>query len=69
MDDLHYSGMMLRTIRERQFTLKEHLTGGAVIDFTTFQSLRARLRELEGLEDDLQSLLKGNEENDGSNTA
>lgn len=56
--DLQVYEKFFRKIRERQGDVRKALTEGVVADFTTFKEQRARLRELEDMEQVLKDLLE-----------
>lgn len=58
MNDLYIYDNMLKTIRERQSSVRDAICFGPVADFTAFKELRAKLGELAQTEQDLKDLLK-----------
>jgi hypothetical protein len=62
--DLSIYEKLLRTIRDRRNLLAENLLHGSVSDFVVFKEQRARLNELELLEQELKTLLDKMVQND-----
>jgi CRISPR/Cas system CSM-associated protein Csm2 small subunit len=62
--DLSIYEKLLRSIRERKKAVEEVLCYGPIADYTIFREQRARLRELEQMEQELKDLLNRMENND-----
>lgn len=62
MDGLYISEKLLKIIRSRSESIKETLAHGAVKDFDGFKELRAKLNELAYIEQELKSLLEGEQD-------
>lgn len=62
--DLSIYEKLLRTIRDRKNLIADALLHGAVGDYTVFKEQRARLNELELLEQELKTLLDKMVKND-----
>ena len=62
--DLSIYEKLLRHIRDRKSVISEAILHGAISDFVVFKEQRARLTELELLEQELKTLLDKMVQND-----
>lgn len=57
MSDLPIYEKLLKSIRDRKKSVEDMLCNGPIADYVVFRETRARLRELELLEQELKDLL------------
>ena len=64
MQVLYIYEKLLRIIRERKKSVNDTICHGAVADFVSFKELRAKLVELDYIEQELKDLLERETEQD-----
>jgi|TARA_R110002020_G_scaffold91650_1_gene222553 hypothetical protein len=64
MQVLYIYEKLLRIIRERKESVNDTICHGAVTDFVSFKELRAKLVELDYIEQELKDLLERETEQD-----
>ena len=64
MNDKYFYDNLLKQLEERENSIKETICFGAVIDYTAFKEMRARLSEISKTKQDLKDLLQKVDDND-----
>ena len=58
MNDRYYYDNLLKKLEDRENSIKETICFGAVIDYTAFKEMRARLSKISKTKQDLKDLLE-----------
>ena len=64
MNDRYYYENMIKKLEDREKYIVETLCFGAVIDYTAFKEMRARLSEISLTKQELKDLLQKVDDND-----
>ncbi len=64
MNDRYFYDNLIKKLEEREKSITETICFGAVIDYTAFKEMRARLSEISQTKQELKDLLQRVDDND-----
>ena len=64
MNDRYFYDNLMKKLEEREKSIAETICFGAVIDYTAFKEMRARLSEISQTKQELKDLLQRVDDND-----